>query len=43
MRLKPAEVATNTAELLRYWLTHYIMRTDKKISLAIRESGLAEL
>lgn len=38
-----AEVAAHTAELLRYWLTHHIMRTDKKLSLAIREYGLVEL
>ena len=37
------EVATSTAELLRYWLTHHIMRTDKKLSVAIAEAGLTEL
>lgn len=37
------EVANNTAELLRYWLTHHIMRTDRKLSVAIAEAGLAEL
>ena len=37
------EVANNTAELLRYWLTHHIMRTDKKLSLAIAASGLVDL
>jgi hemerythrin len=37
------EVANNTAELLRYWLTHHIMRTDKKLSAAIAAAGLAEL
>ncbi len=38
-----SEVASNTAELLRYWLTHHIMRTDKKLSQAIREAGVLEL
>jgi hemerythrin-like metal-binding protein len=38
-----SEVASNTAELLRYWLTHHIMRTDKNLSHAIREAGLLEL
>jgi hemerythrin-like metal-binding protein len=37
------EVANNTAELLRYWLTHHIMRTDKKLSAAIAASGLVDL
>ena len=37
------EVANNTAELLRYWLTHHIMRTDKKLSVAIAVSGLIDL
>ena len=37
------EVANNTAELLRYWLTHHIMRTDKKLSVAIAASGLVDL
>ena len=37
------EVANNTAELLRYWLTHHIMRTDKKLSVAIAASGLVGL
>lgn len=37
------EVAKDTAELLRFWLTHHIMRTDKKLSAAIAEAGLAEL
>ena len=37
------EVANNTAELLRYWLTHHIMRTDKKLSVAIAASGLIDL
>lgn len=38
-----ADVANNTAELLRYWLTHHIMRTDKKLAAAIAESGLVDL
>jgi hemerythrin len=37
------EVASNTAELLRYWLTHHIMRTDRKLSAAIAESGLVAI
>lgn len=37
------EVASSTAELLRYWLIHHIKRTDKKLALAIAEAGLAEL
>lgn len=37
------EVANNTAELLRYWLTHHIMRTDKKLSVAIAAAGLVDL
>jgi hemerythrin len=38
-----SEVASNTAELLRYWLTHHIMRTDKQLSQAIKAAGLAEV
>lgn len=38
-----SEVAIGTAELLRYWLTHHIMRTDKKLSAAIAQAGLAEI
>jgi hemerythrin len=37
------EVASSTAELLRYWLIHHIKRTDKKLAVAIAEAGLAEL
>ena len=38
-----SEVASSTAELLRYWLTHHIMRTDKKLSQAIKAAGVVEL
>lgn len=38
-----SEVATNTAELLRYWLTHHIQRVDKKLALAINDAGLVFL
>jgi hemerythrin len=37
------EVATSTAELLRYWLLHHIQRTDKKLAAAIRVAGLENL
>jgi hemerythrin len=37
------EVATNTAELLRYWLLYHIQRTDKKLAAAIRVAGLQNL
>lgn len=37
-----SKVAADTAELLRYWLTHHIMLADKKLSLSIQESRLTE-
>lgn len=38
-----SDVAMNTAELLRHWLLHHIMRTDKKLALALCEAGLVDL
>ncbi|CAN5706729.1 hypothetical protein BH11PSE12_BH11PSE12_15410 [soil metagenome] len=38
-----SEVASSTAELLRYWLLHHIQRTDKKLALEIKKSGLENL
>lgn len=38
-----SDVAMNTAELLRHWLLHHIMRTDKKLAVAMREAGLVDL
>ncbi len=35
-------VPIDTAELLRYWLLHHIMRTDRKLAGAVREAGLVE-
>ncbi|MFZ6750256.1 bacteriohemerythrin [Undibacterium sp. Ren11W] len=37
------EVASSTAELLRYWLLHHIQRTDKKLATAIQLAGLPDL
>lgn len=38
-----SDVAINTAELLRHWLLHHIMRTDKKLAVALSDSGLVGL
>lgn len=38
-----SDVAINTAELLRHWLLHHIMRTDKKLAVAMRDAGLPDL
>lgn len=37
-----SKVAADTAELLRYWLTHHIMIADKKIMLSINEFNMTD-
>lgn len=37
-----SKVAADTAELLRFWLTHHIMLADKKLSHSIMQSKLMD-
>lgn len=37
------DVATSTSKVLRYWLVHHIMRSDRMLAVAARESGLKDI